>query len=147
MKPLPIYFFVLILLSIACRTSDQPAPEEPSMENLPNLVEAEQPDSSLEVKDQPVHIDQAEWVDREGTPFILIRGNLPNPCCHLNEVNQTVSGNEINLSLTAWQPANAMCSQVLKPFSYLHPIPEEIDTDAPVTVILNDTEIFELHQK
>lgn len=131
---------------ITCRSSEQPITEEPSMDNLPNLVETEQPPFSQEVTEQGVSIEDVERVNHEGVDFLLIHGNFPNPCCHLDEVSQSISGNEIQLTLTAWQPADAMCSQVLEPFSYLHPLPDSLDpeTGSPLTVSVNNS-YFELH--
>lgn len=134
---------------ITCRSSEQISSEEPepSMDNLPNLVDIERPASSEEVTEQRVYVENVEWEERENTRYLLIRGNFPNPCCRLDTVTQSISGNEIYLSLTAWQPAGSMCSQVLKPFSYLHRLPDSFEpaSSDSLTVTVNNTE-FKLQQ-
>ncbi|MEX0995319.1 MAG: hypothetical protein WD599_07285 [Balneolaceae bacterium] len=116
--------------------------EESPLNNLTNLVSVERPASSQEITEQRVFVDEVSWGEREGTSYILIRGNFPNPCCRLHEVTESVSGNEIQLSMTAWQPAGTMCSQVLEPFSYLHPVPEEVNPEESLTVTINESNAF-----
>ncbi len=138
-----ILIAILILMpAVSCQSTENAIEQHEAVSlNIPNLHEPKAPDTPDFVI-QSVYIDNVEIVKKEGVQKLLIQGNLPTPCCTLNKTEETITNGYLFLTMRAWQAKESICAQVLKPFSYLHPIPESVASGTE-HVYINDT-LFEL---
>jgi hypothetical protein len=90
---------------------------------LPTLAPATQPPATKPTAGEairtPAQIDEVEILILESFPVqvnVIVRGNLPNGCATIGDIVQERSGQEFRVTITAVQPADVMCADVLVPF-------------------------------
>jgi len=127
------------LFSISCQSAEKSTDEAPDsvIFNFPNLISAQAPDRT-DILNVPVYVDHVEILIINQSPFVLIQGNLPTPCYNLNTPEENIQNGNLNLILYAWQPLDTICTQVLQPFSFLHPLPESADPASSGNIFINN---------
>lgn len=100
--------FVILLLG-ACQS-------EPLQSKYPYLTQVNPPKSD-NISLSKVYIDSAFIIAYKSKKALLIKGNFPNGCTYLKNVSYAVNGESLSITLTAWQPADKMCTMALVPFS------------------------------
>ncbi len=71
---------------------------------------------------------------------IVVEGEMPDSCTEISEHTQTVQGNIIEIELFTMRDPNAMCAQVLTPYSHTIQLDMAGLTPASYAVIVNDVE-------
>lgn len=105
--------FLIALAGCASSQSDQNQPQ------YPNLVSVNPPNGQ---KNSPskAYIDSVKMIDHKGNKALLISGNMANGCTYLLKATHTAADDSLSISLTAWKPADKICSQALVPFSFIY---------------------------
>lgn len=106
---------ILSLIAVAC-SSSEPEQQQPE---YPNLISLNPPENQ-QVDSSKIYIDSVKLVDYNQEKALLISGNLSNGCTYLRDASHTMTADSLKLSLTAWKPADKMCTQALVPFSFLY---------------------------
>lgn len=104
----------LSVFAIACSSSE---PEQ--QPEYPNLTSLNPPDTQ-QVASSIIYIDSVKVIDHNNEKALLISGNFPNGCTYLRDASHTATADSLQLSLTAWKPADKMCTQALVPFSFIY---------------------------
>lgn len=87
------------------------------------------------------YIEEVSLHRSNGKGIIRIEGYLPTPCHQLSPVEQHMHGDTLTLTLSGWQPADAICAQVLHPFTLDYPDPLNRETWPPA-IRVHDHLIF-----
>lgn len=142
--------FTTLILIAGCSSSkqekstDPPAARDSTNHSYPNLTGLTPPGDNQQVQSAKVYIDSVKRIEGDGKPVLLISGNFPNGCTRLRNAAHTISEGTPSVTLTAWQPADKMCTQALVPFSFIYrQVPPEPLSDAG-SVTVNDTQ-YELN--
>jgi hypothetical protein len=64
-----------------------------------------------------VLVDEVVIEERDGAYFAVVTGNLPDSCSTIDTIEQSVEGGAISLTVLASRLSDAVCAQVLTPFS------------------------------
>lgn len=128
------------LLCVSCQSTEKSAVKtpDPDIIHIPNLITSQVPDRA-DILNQSVYVDHVEIIIMNQLPAVLIQGYLPNPCYNLDTPKEIIQNGKIHLTIDAWQPLDEICVQVLHPFSYLHPLPEFVDTESFKQISINNT--------
>ena len=113
MKKLFSATLILAVMLAACSSSNSDtdnSPTEHPNQTLLNPPESQQYDQSR------VYIDSVSIVEQG----LLISGNLPDGCSKLHEVSHSLQNDSLSISLSAWKPADKMCTQAVTPFSFTY---------------------------
>ena len=70
-----------------------------------------------ETAGQAAFVDDVTISTRDGSSYATTAGHFPDACSRVSEVQQTVSGNAIDIQLFVDRPADMMCAQMLTPFT------------------------------
>jgi len=130
---------LLALFSISCQSAEKSTAEvsDSVIFNIPNLITAQTPDRT-DIINEPVYVEHVEILIIDQSPAVLIQGYLPTPCNNLNIPEENIQDGYLNLILYTWQPLDSICSQVLHPFSFLHPLPESADPSGSGYISINN---------
>ena len=95
-------------------------------------------------------VDSVEVVMLESFPVqvqLNVKGNLPDSCTTLDQVNQSRDGNTFNVTIITKRPAGAMCATVVTPYEKNIPLDVAGLKAGTYTVNVNNaTQTFELKQ-
>lgn len=90
-----------------------------STDTLPDIMSIEMPDTpDIVVHDAYIH--SMEKVKYKGKKVLLIRGSLPNGCSKLYHVKKAIDGETLTLTIETWRPKHKVCTQALKPFTFIY---------------------------
>jgi inhibitor of cysteine peptidase len=70
-------------------------------------------------------VDSVEVIMLETFPVqiqLIVKGNLPDSCTTLDQVNQSRNGDIFNVTITTKRPADAVCATVLTPYEKTIPL-------------------------
>lgn len=107
----------LLLLAVGCASSQNKKEVERS--DYPNLVNLSEPESNR-YSDSRVYVDSVQLARLEEQPVLVIHGDFPDGCTHLRDVSHIVENNQLLLALKTWRDPDQMCTQALKPFTYIY---------------------------
>lgn len=62
-------------------------------------------------------VDSVMVEQRDGNYYAVVSGNYPDPCTFMSSVEQTITGNTVNITLLNAGPTDLMCAAVLAPFT------------------------------
>ncbi|HSV85895.1 MAG TPA: hypothetical protein VLH85_04930 [Levilinea sp.] len=129
-----ILILALIVMAVtACAPAAAPAQEPDEPEEPVTYPEIEQPDE-LEEPDEPelpitgpgrgergqtVYLDEIDVLILESFPVqvnVVLRGNLPDGCTSLDEVEAVREENTFRLTIWTLRDPDAMCTMALVPF-------------------------------
>jgi len=96
----------------------------------------------------PVFVNDASISIAESYPvqiFVNIKGEMPTPCDQLQVIfHEPDDKNHIQLELLSWQPeSDAVCSQVLSPFTSNFGVPTDTLPEGTYTIWLDGQQIGE----
>lgn len=83
------------------------------------------PPADKDIYHSGVFIDSISTYSDTTGFFIRIEGSLPTPCHALYPPALTIEQDTLSLKMVSWQEKGLMCIQVIEPFLYFHPLPEE----------------------
>lgn len=129
-----ILFRAVLFLSVVAMACSSSEPEQQQPE-YPNLIALNPPDTQ-QVVSSNVYVDSVKVIDHNNEKALLISGNLASGCTYLRDASHTAAADSLQLSLTAWKPADKMCTQALVPFSFIYEeLPSaELETHSRATV-------------
>ena len=124
-----ILTFVLLTLLAACAPPQTPLPDTPvdsgtPSDGLPPIYAPRPGDDAL--LRGGVYLDSTDLLAMESFPVqysLTLKGNLPTPCHELRVVyHEPDAGKKINLDVYSVADPNAVCIQMLEPFSVNIPL-------------------------
>lgn len=103
--------------------------------SYPNLIELKKP-GEKQHQQAKVYIDSVKQITTDSKKALLISGNLPDGCTHLESVSHHTEDHSLVLDVSTWRDTGAICTQALVPFSFIYEKPdaEEISTHSHATV-------------
>lgn len=137
MKNYSIFLFVTFLV-ISCSSPESNQQSHNTQSNEFNMAELSTPDTS-NYSESKVYVDSVKPTQQG----LLISGNLPDGCSKLHKASHTLQGDSLRVTLTAWRPADKMCTQALTPFKFMY---EKVSSQQieNITVVAVNDKAFEL---
>jgi len=113
---------------------------------------ASSPSSSPNQADSPiisnVFVDELQVLKLETVPpqvNLVVRGRLTDSCSTIDQINQQRFGHAIDISITSYKPADAVCNPGEQPFEeYI--LLQDLTSDTFTVSIGSQTTTFELEE-
>jgi hypothetical protein len=100
---------------IGCSSSSN---KEDAAQQYQHLIDLQEPTGIAQSAN--IYIDSVQQVAHNDNPALLISGTLPDACTMLGSASHRMTNSKLTLELSAWRNPNAMCAQVLTPFSFIY---------------------------
>ncbi|HET6527332.1 MAG TPA: hypothetical protein VFG39_01140 [Balneolaceae bacterium] len=91
-----------------------------------------------DIQPSKVYVDSVKTVSQDGRAALEIFGHFPDSCTYLEGANHSLKNGAIQLQLIA-QRQNAMCTQMLVPFSFVYNKLTEEEISGHSKVVVNGT--------
>lgn len=130
-----LIFISIAGLVIGCASSSKNSDKIDSLENLATI---EQPDAEPN-EAAKIYVDSLKTIQHNNSRALLIHGTFPDGCTKLRAVAHHIDGDSLYMDITGWRNPNMMCTQALKPFSYLYDAISEEELNMHKQIIVNGT--------
>jgi hypothetical protein len=110
---------LIVMLVAACAPAAAPEPTPLPAPEEPVLPEEPITGPGQGERGQNAFVDEIDVLILESFPVqvnVVVRGNLPDGCTYLDEVEEEREGNTIKLTLWTTRDPDAMCTMALVPF-------------------------------
>ena len=129
MKHLSVCLFMIF--AVAACSSPKTKPETENTQQYPDLTQLSKP-GTQDYDQSKISVDSVKTVEQG----LLIAGALPDGCSKLREASHAMQGDTLRINLSAWKPADKMCTQVLTPFTFIYKeLSEQKITNAAATLV------------
>jgi uncharacterized protein YcfL len=79
--------------------------------------QTEEPAAASEPEGNLALVDSAAIEELNAHQYVVVKGNYPDACTKVSNVDQTVEGNTFTIDLYTDKPGDLVCAQMLSPFS------------------------------
>jgi len=79
--------------------------------------QVEEPATAGETEENLAFVDSATTEELNAHHYVVVKGNYPDACTKISDVEQTVEGNTFTINLYTDKPDGLACAQMLSPFS------------------------------
>ncbi|HKJ33688.1 MAG TPA: hypothetical protein VKA34_17765 [Balneolales bacterium] len=90
-----------------------------SKDTLSHLERIEMPNTA-NIAIHQAYITSMEKVKYNGKKVLLVRGHLPDGCSKLYHVTKSIDDQTLTLTINTWKPKHKVCTQALKPFTFIY---------------------------
>ena len=79
--------------------------------------QVEEPATAGETEENLAFVDSATTEELNAHHYVVVKGNYPDACTKISDVEQTVEGNTFTINLYTDKPDGLACAQMLSPFA------------------------------
>lgn len=115
MKIVSLLLFSICIVA-GCSSSDN---NRIDSRNISDTVTLNPPDDQ-QANSSIVYIDSAGIVNHKGSIALLVAGDFPDGCTHLENAEHNWADEVLSLTISAWRDPDMMCTQVLTPFTFIY---------------------------
>ncbi|MEX2640118.1 MAG: hypothetical protein WD266_05505 [Balneolales bacterium] len=119
-----IAWLLLLSVTVACGSSGN---RQPATGNRPDTLSITEPPGS-DYQTGQVFVDEVAVLLHDDETVLKVTGWLPDGCSKLYDFSYSINGNDLHLSMKSWRPREAMCTQALVGFTYIH---DELNGNEP----------------